>query len=133
MRRTLLFLLALLLPPLARAQPGAVSATLAQAFGPELPRGEKAERVHALLVFVRFSDDLVVETGVVPGWPAADRRALPPFATTLLATSPEDIPSSDSSLSRYFFEQSRTEPGRPGRLRLTGKVHPQDASGRPFV
>jgi hypothetical protein len=125
---------ALLLASLAQAQPAGLRPTFADVPRPDLSRAEQASNVHALLVLIRFRDDPDTDADAfVPGWPAADRAALPAFAPVLLATSPEDLPGPDSSLSAYFYEQSRTAPGVPGRQRITGEIQPRDAAGQPVV
>lgn len=125
--RALALLLALGLAAGACAGPGDAGALTGEAarstaFGPETV--EK----HALMVFVRFRDDTAEHNR---GWP---REAdLPPLATTLLAESADRILASDSSLSRYFWDQSKLSPDAAPRFVLTGEVHPRDRRGRPIA
>ena len=97
------------------------------------------DTVHALVVFVRFPDD----EGHMAEWPLRDAsgrprspRQLPPFGVNLFETDPERVNAEtltlgDSSLSAYFYWQSRNGPRGPHIL--TGDTWPRDRRGRPQV
>ena len=97
------------------------------------------DTVHALAVFVRFPDD----AGASAEWPNRDAggrpispRQLPPFGVGLFESDPERVRAEtltlgDSSLSAYFYWQSRRGPRGPHVL--TGDVWPRDARGRSIV
>ena len=97
------------------------------------------DTVHALAVFVRFPDD----TRHMAEWPLQDAsgrprspRQLPPFGVNLFESDPERVRAEtltrgDSSLSAYFYWQSRNGPRGPHIL--TGDVWPRDDRGRPMV
>ncbi len=86
--------------------------------------------VRALLVFVRFRDD---DQAGVGGWPLyADSTQLPPDALNLLAPTLADIPNSPSTLSRYYYDQSRTADG-VSHLQVYGDVFPLNAAGQPVT
>jgi hypothetical protein len=98
-----------------------------------------ADSVHALVVFVHFSDD----DAPIPEWPLMDaagralpRWTLPRYAETLVEPDPRrinaaDLSPADSSLSAYFFWQSRHAPGGPHVL--SGEVWPQMPDGRAYT
>lgn len=92
--RTLL-LLALLPTWAAQAQPTPAASPL------------YADTLRALIVFAQFKDDPVVGDPVLNArdWPLENSGALPAFARTLLAPSPEP-PYADSTLTAYFHQQS---------------------------
>ena len=110
---------------------------------PELPVPSTLDRsrdtVHALAVFVRFPDDDLP----MPEWPLRDVSGrprsplqLPPFGINLFESDPdqvnaESLTRGDSSLSAYFYWQSRNGPRGPHIL--TGDVWPRDRRGRPQV
>jgi hypothetical protein len=95
------------------------------------------DTLRALVVFVRFDGD---DTWG-PEWPNADAagnpiptRRLPPFARDILAPTPEAVAATtpeDSSLSAYFYWQSRNGPRGPHVL--FGDVWPRNAQGEPEV
>ena len=95
------------------------------------------DTLRALLVVVRFAGD----TSSGPEWPdsTADGRPipprqLPPFARDLLAPTPEAVARTtpqDSSLSAYFYWQSKHGPRGPHVL--FGDVWPRNARGEPEV
>ena len=92
--------------------------------------------VRALLVLVRFPDDPIEDAvyNRVPGWnTGSNRHTLPGFATTLLAPTQAAITSSDSSISRYYYEQSKLTSTGPGQLQFFGEVWPRDGAGQPYV
>ena len=112
--------------------------------GEPAPRGgasldRSRDTVHALAVFVRFPDD----DGASAEWPNRDAsgrpispRQLPPFGVGLFESDPERVRAEtltlgDSSLSAYFYWQSRHGPRGPHIL--TGDVWPRDRRGRPVV
>lgn len=84
--------------------------------------------VRALLVFVRFRDDPIDPYW----WPGTGaERDLPFFAESILAPDAASITQSDSSLSRYFYEQSRTSPTATPQLRVYGDIYPRNGQGQP--
>ncbi|MEO0557570.1 MAG: hypothetical protein AAF170_05230 [Bacteroidota bacterium] len=97
------------------------------------------DTVHALVVFVRFPDD----EAQMAEWPLRDASGrprsllqLPPFGVNLFETEPsrvnaETLTLGDSSLSAYFYWQSRNGPRGPHVL--TGDTWPRDRKGRPVV
>lgn len=76
-------------------------------------------QVRALVAFVRFRDDKVVEGGCMTRarreW--EDPDALPAIANHILSPSPEP-PFADSTLTAYFYRQSR------GRFLIYGESYP---------
>ena len=85
-----------------------------------------ADSVHALVVFVRFSDD----TAGAPEWPIDGRRGaerIPDWGHALVEADPADVTAAlgmdHPSLSAYFFWQSHTGPAGPHIL--TGEVWPR--------
>ena len=111
--------------------------------------------VRALVVLVRFRDD---DDGVAHpadqpyrGWPywlqdengdpilvggktvPADYEMLPRFAHALIAPSVAAITGSDSTMSAYFYEQSKAGPNGPAQFLLWGDVLPTNAQGEPIV
>ena len=107
--------------------------------GPAPALDRSRDSVHALAVFVRFPDD----DGRMVEWPDVDasgrpvsQRQLPPFGVGLFEADPDRVRAStltlgDSSLSAYFYWQSRNGPRGPHIL--TGEVWPRDVRGRPVV
>ena len=116
--------------------------------------------VRALVVLVRFRDDTTgVElppTSPFRGWPywlqdangepiydsggnpiPADYEALPHFGHHLIAPSVAAITDSDSTMSAYFYEQSKVGPNGPAQFLLWGDVLPTNGSswdqGEPIV
>lgn len=135
-----LVLISITLAPAPRAQhlpqPGFVCAHDEEPGG--VPQGsavgsiDDGPDVRALLVLVKFRDDDFAFTN--RGWPLyPDPRQLPPFATSILAPDAASITQSDSSLSRFFYEQSKISPGAPGQLRVFGDIYPRNAQGQPEV
>ncbi len=90
------------------------------------------DSVHALVVFVRFSDD----TAPAPEWPIAGPAGsrVPGWALDLVKEDPAEVTDAmgldDPSLSAYFYWQSRGGPAGPHVL--TGEVWPR-VGGRPVV
>lgn len=73
----------------------------------------------AMVVFVRFQDDVDVYNGCTPAnWAWSQPDVLPSFAHGLLASSPAP-PFPESSLTAYFYQQSQ------GRFTLYGDVYPR--------
>lgn len=104
----LLLTAALLLPMLAAGPVQAQRSARVPTEGP----------FRALVVFVRFQDDTATG-GCPPAWQQwRDPDALPAVAPYLLAPAPVS-PFADSSLTEYFYQQSR------GRFVLYGDVHPR--------
>lgn len=98
---------------------------------PRAPRSPSTiafeDTVHALVVFVQFSDD----GGPAHEWPLGD--ALPPWGPGLIIENPADVPGLgvwDPSLSSYFAHQSAH--GTAPMHVLTGEIWPRDA-GQPHV
>ncbi len=82
--------------------------------------------VPALVVLVKFRDDNFTPTGrPVLDWPlTADPTQLPPFASALLDPSSNPATFRDSTLTRYFYEQSRPQAGSAGQYTLYGNSAP---------
>ena len=122
----LLPLLALaLLAPAASGQGGGAAREPGIAF---------EDSVHALAVFVRFSDD----TAAAPEWPViaiGDTERVPAWGNGLFKETPAEVTDAmgldDPSLSAYFYWQSKHGPAGPHVL--TGEVWPRDDGGRPVV
>ena len=123
---------------------------------------EYGPEVRALVVLIRFRDD---DTGSDPwipidspyrGWPywlldesgdpvldgngdpiPADFETLPNFGHGLIAPSVQAITDSDSTMSAYFYEQSKAGPNGPAQFLLWGDVLPTDGpswdQGDPIV
>lgn len=114
--------------------------------------------VRALVVFIRFRDDQSGSEPDIPvespyrGWPywlhdangepVYDQRGapvpagfetLPPFAHAFIAPSKEAITDSDSTISAFFYEQSKAGPDGPAQFLLWGDVLPTNGRGEPIV
>lgn len=114
--------------------------------------------VRALAVFIRFRDDVAGSGPEVPvtstfrGWPywlhdehgapvrdargepvPADFETLPRVGHAFLAPSKEAIPDSDSTLSAYFYHQSKAGRDGTAQFLLWGDVLPTDERGQPIV
>ncbi|MCB0716844.1 MAG: hypothetical protein KDD65_00245 [Bacteroidetes bacterium] len=79
-----------------------------------------SDTLHALILFARFRDD---DSRGDPNvnfreWPDVPTSQLPAYAGTLLSASPIP-PFPDSTLTAYFYQQSR------GRLLVWGDVYPR--------
>lgn len=113
----LLALAAVLLPHAARGQATPTASTFTG--DPAAFATPYADTLHALVVFVKFSDDMEPGDATLDyrGWPLFDDpTTLPAFARGLLAARPSP-PFPDSSLTAYFHQQSQ------GRFVLYGDVH----------
>jgi hypothetical protein len=76
----------------------------------------------ALVVLVRFRDDTVDDTVNFTGWPVS-AVAAPAFAYGLVDTSSNPAAFGDSSLTRYFYDQSLQPNGQA--LTFYGDVYPE--------
>ena len=116
--------------------------------------------VRAIAVFIRFRDDDYGSESWIPvnsplrGWPywlhddegnvvyergapvVADFERLPPIAHAFLAPNKAAIPDSDSTISAYFYQQSKAGDG-PAQFHLWGDVLPTNGArwdeGEPIV
>lgn len=114
--------------------------------------------VRALAVFIRFRDDVAGSEPELPltstfrGWPywlhdergepvrdargepvPADLETLPRVGHAFLAPSKEAIPAADSTLSAYFYHQSKAGRDGPPQFLLWGDVLPTNERGEPIV
>lgn len=107
------------------------------------------DTIRALVVFVRFADDdrdndrPGADDGFPNHWPAygpdgrlLPRERLPAWGHRYVVSDPADIRAErlspmDSSLSAYFYWQSKNGPSGP--FVLAGDVWPRDAAGTPIV
>ncbi len=81
--------------------------------------------VGALVVLAKFRDDTYDPPWNVIDWPLTpDPTELPFFATGLIDPDPNPTTFRDSTLTRYFYDQSRPGPGQPGQETLYGNVVP---------
>jgi hypothetical protein len=97
---------------------------------------DDVKEMRALLVFVRFRDDVEDSESLrTRGWPVDPRNPtrLPDFAHDLLAPNVSSITDSDITLSRYFYEQSKPNPSADARFLLHGEIHPRNDAGQPIV
>ncbi len=87
---------------------------------------EEADTVRALVVLVKFRDDTFLPTNQPIDWPLyADPTQLPPFASGLLDPSSDPATFRDSTLTKFFYEQSKPGPNQPGQRHLFGEVVPE--------
>lgn len=87
--------------------------------------------IRALLVYVKFADDT---TPGRDGWPLyTNPEDLPTFADGILAPDSASISSTDSTLSRFYYDQSKATSTADPQLFLYGDILPTDGSGNPIV
>ncbi len=83
------------------------------------------DTVRALVVLVKYRDDNSTPPWNVLDWPlTTDPSELPAFATGLIDPTPAPAAFRDSTISSYYYEQSRPQAGAPGRHVLYGDVVP---------